>query len=81
MIALEGLNLNFMFRNRNLVRAAHDVSIGIFGELLAYGSERVHDYPHCGFIVDRDVNAARNILSWSERDCQAKTWAVGLSIT
>jgi len=25
-------------------------------------SERVHDCPRCGLVIDRDVNGARNIL-------------------
>ncbi|WP_395879748.1 zinc ribbon domain-containing protein [Desulfallas sp. Bu1-1] len=25
-------------------------------------SVRVHECPHCGLVLDRDVNAARNIL-------------------
>jgi putative transposase len=25
-------------------------------------SVRVHDCPHCGFVIDRDLNAARNIF-------------------
>jgi len=33
------------------------------GEVIPKGlSERVHDCPKCGLVVDRDVNAARNIL-------------------
>lgn len=35
-IVLEDLNLNFMLRSGSLARAAHDVSIGIFREMLAY---------------------------------------------
>lgn len=35
-IVLEDLNLNFMLQNGNLARSAHDVSLGMFRELLAY---------------------------------------------
>lgn len=111
VIALEDLDLNFMLRNGSLARAAHDVSIGIFRDLLDYKavragvevitvnpkhtsqachecgcivekklSERVHCCPHCGYTVDRDVNAALNILSRSGRDRQALTWPVGASV-
>ena len=111
VIALEDLNLNFMLRNGSLARAAHDVSIGIFRDLLDYKavragvevvtvdpkhtsqlchacgwivekklSERVHACPHCGFTVDRDVNAALNILSRAGRARQALTWPVGASV-
>lgn len=93
VIVLEDLNLAFMLRNGNLARAAHDVALGLFDELLNYKaieagvqvvkvnpyntsqvcsacgvivskalSVRVHQCPHCGFTVDRDVNAALNIL-------------------
>lgn len=111
VIALEELNLNCMLRNSSLARAAHDVGLGIFRELLDYKavragveviavdpkhtsqvchecggfvqkklSERVHCCPHCGYTVDRDVNAALNILSRSGRDRQALTWPVGASV-
>lgn len=92
-LAVEDLQLAFMLRNRSLARAAHDVALGLFGEILDYKafeagvriakvnprntsqicsscgehvpkelSVRVHSCPHCGFTVDRDVNAALNIL-------------------
>ena len=35
-IALENLSLGFMLRNHNLARAAHDVGLGMFRELLNY---------------------------------------------
>ncbi|MFO7944352.1 MAG: zinc ribbon domain-containing protein, partial [Anaerolineales bacterium] len=34
------------------------------GEIVKKGlSERVHNCPHCGLSLDRDENAARNILA------------------
>jgi putative transposase len=109
-IVLEDLNLNFMLRNGNLARAAHDVSLGICRDLLDYKavragvevitvdpqhtsqvchecgctvekklSERTHRCPHCGYTVDRDVNAAQNILARGRR-AQALTWPVGASV-
>lgn len=94
VIVLEDLHLAFMLRNGNLSRAAHDISLGMFREILDYKaiqagvsviavnprntsqicnccgeivpkelSIRIHTCPHCGFTVDRDVNAALNILS------------------
>jgi putative transposase len=112
-IVLENLNLNFMLQNGNLARAAHDVSLGMFRELLDYKaieagvemitvdpaftsqacsscgcivpqacpsgdqkslSVRTHHYsvclwrcPDCGLTIDRDVNAACNILSAGTR--------------
>jgi putative transposase len=95
LIVLEDLNITFMLRNSNLARAAHDVSLGLFYEILSYKtievgvqivkvdphktsqrcsgkncgeiipkdlSVRNHDCPHCGLTLDRDVNAALNIL-------------------
>ena len=93
VIVLEDLHLAFMLRNAKLACAAHDVSLGLFREILDYKaikagvtviavnprntsqqcngcaemvpkelSVRVHTCPHCGFTVDRDVNAALNIL-------------------
>jgi putative transposase len=97
-IVLEDLSLNFMLQNGNLARSAHDVSLGMFRELLAYKaieagceivtenpsytsqacsgcggivpkklSVRTHHCPDCGLILDRDINAARNILSAGTR--------------
>jgi putative transposase len=36
IIVLEDLNLRFMLRNGNLARAAHDVALGLFYEILDY---------------------------------------------
>ncbi len=93
IIVLEDLQLAFMLRNEKLSRAAHDISLGMFRDILDYKaikagvpvvrvnprhtsqqcsgcgemvpkalSVRVHTCPYCGFTVDRDVNAALNIL-------------------
>lgn len=44
-------------------------------------SVRVHSCPHCGLFLDRDVNAARNILSRAlGRSVQALTYPVGESV-
>jgi len=98
LIVLEDLKLNFMLQNGNLARSAHDVSLGMFRQLLAYKaieagceivavkpaytsqtcsgcgclvpkklSVRTHHCPDCGLILDRDINAARNILSAGTR--------------
>ncbi len=97
-IVLENLSLNFMLQNGSLARSAHDVSLGMFRELLAYKAieagcsivvvnpaytsqacsgcgcivpkklnVRIHHCPDCGLILDRDINAARNIKSAGTR--------------
>jgi putative transposase len=48
-------------------------------------SVRVHACPACGLVLDRDVNAARNILNLAlqnplGRSGQALTWPVGASV-
>lgn len=94
LIAVENLPLAFMTRNEKLAKAAHDVGLGIFREVLDYKameagaqivevnpkftsqmcsgcgeivekdlSVRVHRCEECGLEIDRDVNAARNILA------------------
>jgi putative transposase len=97
-IVLEDLSLGFMLRNGSLSRSTHDVSLGLFRELLDYKamdagveivtvkaaytsqacsgcgcivpkslSVRTHHCPDCGLTLDRDVNAALNILSAGTR--------------
>ena len=101
-IVIEELPLNFMLQNGNLARAAHDVSLGMFRDLLDYKameagveivtvspaytsqlcsgcgclvpkslSVRTHSCPDCGLTLDRDVNAASNILSAGTRRSDA----------
>lgn len=95
VIVLEDLRLAFMLRNEKLSRAAHDVGLGLFRDILDYKaiqagvtvftvnphntsqrcsccgeivpkdlSVRVHQCPNpdCRLTIDRDVNAALNIL-------------------
>ncbi len=48
-------------------------------------SVRVHTCPYCGLVLDRDVNAARNILRLAMnppgRGGQDETWPVGASVS
>ena len=68
LIAIEGLNLKFMNRNRHLALASHDAGLGIFTQLLAYkveetGCQLVVVNPAytsqmcsgCGEIVEKDL--------------------------
>jgi putative transposase len=98
VLVVEELNLNLMLRNGSLARAAHDIGLGMFRNLLTYkaieaGGEvvainprntsqvcsgcgcivhkalsvRVHHCFDCGLMLDRDTNAALNILSAGTR--------------
>jgi len=48
-------------------------------------SARMHECPYCGFVLDRDVNAARNILQKAfyapGLGVQDLTWAVAPSVS
>ena len=56
------------------------------GEIVEKGlSVRTHECPYCGFVLDRDVNAARNILQKAfytpGLGVQDLTWAVAPSVS
>ena len=56
------------------------------GEIVEKGlSVRVHDCPECGLVLDRDVNAARNVLRSAfgslGRSDQDGTWAVAPGVS
>lgn len=61
---------------RNTTQACS--SCGALPEVKKTLSDRVHSCP-CGYVADRDVNAARNILSLGRSD-QAITYPVGESV-
>ena len=102
VIALEDLNLGFMLKNKHLSRAAHDVSLGIFYQMLEYKAQEAgvkiirvnpaytsQTCSHCGIIkpkslamrihrcecgleIDRDVNAAINILNLAIQSAETR---------
>jgi putative transposase len=68
-IAIEDLNLQFMLRNAKLARAAHDVGLGLFTELLTYkaveagcqvvrvpAQDTSQMCSGCGEIVEKDLS-------------------------
>jgi len=94
LIAVEGLSVLGMLKNRRLSRAIQDAGWSQFLGITAYKaedaggrevevncrgtsqecsgcgervekelSERVHRCPSCGLVLDRDTNAARNVLA------------------
>ena len=98
LIAVEGLNIEGMVKNRCLAKSIMDAGWGQFISILkdkaesaghqvvevnpAYTSQecwkcgeivqkslsvRTHICPHCGYVADRDVNAAKNILARAKR--------------
>jgi putative transposase len=42
--------------------------------------DRIHSCHHCGLVLDRDVNAAKNILELG-RSSWELTWSVGASVS
>jgi transposase len=48
------------------------------GALVKKGlSVRIHQFPHCGLNIDRDINAARNILQLALRQAAKNTYRLG----
>lgn len=61
---------------RNTSQACSDCGNIVLKDL----SVRIHSCPDCGLILDRDINAARNILSLGHRDWEL-TWPIGTSVS
>ena len=68
LIGLEGMSLAFMNQDRQLSLSSHDAGWGGLRHMLEYSRQvektpavRVHRCPSCGLVLDRGVNAARNI--------------------
>jgi putative transposase len=87
-IFVEDLNIIGLIRNSHLSKSISDSSWGKFFELLSYKAEekvvkslavRIHSCPYCGLVMDRDENAARNILRVGQTR-QALTKEVALCV-
>jgi putative transposase len=76
IIVLEDLNLQFMLKNKHLARAAHDVALGLFYEILHYkafdaGVQMIEVNPRntsqncsgCGIKVEKALHVRVHICS------------------
>ncbi len=63
---------------RNTTQACS--SCGAIPEIKKKLSERIHSCCSCGYVADRDVNAAQNILRLG-RSLQDETWRIGAGVS